>query len=80
MKDKKFVIDKKSMSSNNVICQWRVIAPHGSHVELNITSLGLGYAPDCSTDFVEVRDGHFEKSPLIGIYLLYYKFMSQASL
>jgi hypothetical protein len=48
-------------------CQWRITAAYGEKVNLNITSLSIPDAPDvCSKSFLEIRDGHFQNSPLIG--------------
>lgn len=48
-------------------CQWRITAAYGEKINLNITSLTIMDTPDvCSNNFLEIRDGHFKKSPLIG--------------
>lgn len=48
-------------------CQWRITAAYGEKINLNITSLTITDTPDvCSNSFLEIRDGHFKKSPLIG--------------
>lgn len=50
-------------------CQWRITAAYGEKINLNITSLTITDTPDvCSNSFLEIRDGHFKKSPLIGRY------------
>lgn len=50
-------------------CQWRISAGYGETLFLNITSLDTGNTSDaCSNSFLEIRDGHFKKSPLIGRY------------
>lgn len=63
------------------LCQWRISATHGEKIVLNITALDIGVigradtgsdllheGEQCDTDYLEVRDGHFVMSPLIGRY------------
>jgi hypothetical protein len=52
-------------SSWPAACQWRISGTHGEKIFVNITSLMFATI-DCSTDYLEVRDGHWYKSPLIG--------------
>lgn len=48
-------------------CQWRIVAPQGHRVRLNVTSFNIPESPNCSgDDYLEVRDGHYVKSSLIG--------------
>ncbi|KAK2192635.1 hypothetical protein NP493_27g02025 [Ridgeia piscesae] len=47
-------------------CQWRISATHGEKIVLNITELDILDSPKCETDYLEVRDGHWLKSPLLG--------------
>ncbi len=49
-------------------CQWRISATHGEKIVLNITSLDIPESPDCETDYLEVRDGHWHRSPRLGRY------------
>ncbi|XP_048760926.2 tolloid-like protein 1 isoform X2 [Ostrea edulis] len=50
-------------------CQWRITAAYGEKVNLNITSLSIPDTPDvCSNSYLEIRDGHFQNSRLIGRY------------
>lgn len=53
------------------LCQWRISATHGEKIVLNITALDIpvtGHAggEQCDTDYLEVRDGHYVLSNLIG--------------
>ncbi|KAL8603880.1 hypothetical protein ACOMHN_049698 [Nucella lapillus] len=48
------------------LCQWRISATHGEKIVLNITQLDLPQSYNCQTDYMEVRDGHYIKSPLMG--------------
>ena len=47
-------------------CQWRISATHGEKIVLNITSIDILGSKDCTTDYLEVRDGHWLKSPELG--------------
>ena len=51
------------------LCQWRISATHGEKIVLNITALDIpvtGHSDTCDTDYLEVRDGHYVMSKLIG--------------
>jgi tolkin protein len=48
-------------------CQWRISGTHGEKIVLNVTALSLA-SSDCATDYLEVRDGHWYRSPLLGRY------------
>ncbi|XP_067928524.1 bone morphogenetic protein 1-like [Watersipora subatra] len=55
-------------ATNNVQhCQWRISATHGEKIYLNITSLNIP-GEDCEESYLEIRDGHYSLSPLIGRY------------
>lgn len=47
-------------------CEWRITATHGEKIVLNITDIGLVESDNCDTDYVEVRDGYWHKSSLLG--------------
>ncbi|KAI8771823.1 bone morphogenetic protein 1 [Biomphalaria glabrata] len=47
-------------------CQWRISATHGEKIVLNITKLDIPKSYSCENDYLEVRDGHYIKSPLLG--------------
>lgn len=47
-------------------CEWRITATHGEKIVLNITELDIAKSPDCKTDFIEIRDGYWQKSELLG--------------
>lgn len=66
-------IDEFSHTPSNgksEICQWRISATHGEKIILNITSLDLPESTSCETDYLEVRDGYYVKSELLGINIL----------
>lgn len=47
-------------------CEWRITATHGEKIVLNITDLHIYESPNCETDLLEIRDGYWHKSPLLG--------------
>ncbi|KAL3223061.1 hypothetical protein MRX96_027827 [Rhipicephalus microplus] len=47
-------------------CEWHITATHGERILLNVTLLDIYESDNCETDFVEVRDGYWHKSPLLG--------------
>lgn len=49
-------------------CEFRITATHGERIVLNITELDVLKSDNCRTDFVEVRDGYWHKSPVLGRY------------
>lgn len=56
------------------LCQWRISATHGEKIVLNITALDIpitgraGSGNECDADYLEVRDGYYVMSPLLGRY------------
>ncbi|PVD37829.1 hypothetical protein C0Q70_00431 [Pomacea canaliculata] len=48
------------------LCQWRISATHGEKIVLNITELDIPKSYNCEMDYLEVRDGYYIKSPLLG--------------
>lgn len=49
-------------------CEWRVTATHGERILLNVTMLDIYESDSCETDYLEIRDGYWHKSPLLGRY------------
>lgn len=47
-------------------CEWRITATHGERIKLNITDLDIFKTDECNSDYLEVRDGYWHKSKLIG--------------
>ncbi|KAL3278791.1 hypothetical protein HHI36_016314 [Cryptolaemus montrouzieri] len=47
-------------------CEWRITATHGEKIVLNITELDIEKSKDCSTSYIEIRDGYWHKSPILG--------------
>uniref|UniRef100_A0A1I8NQJ8 CUB domain-containing protein n=1 Tax=Stomoxys calcitrans TaxID=35570 RepID=A0A1I8NQJ8_STOCA len=52
--------------SANLNCSWIITAPLGFKIELRIQNFTL--EQDCSGDFLEIRNGKYSSSPLIGRY------------
>ena len=50
-------------------CQWRILATHGEKIILNVTQLDIPTSSGCHTDFLEIRDGYWHKSELLGTHL-----------
>lgn len=51
--------------TNNASCVWRLRVPRSHVIRLEFLYFDLEYHPQCSNDFVEVRDG-FESSTVLG--------------
>uniref|UniRef100_A0A1B6D601 Metalloendopeptidase n=1 Tax=Clastoptera arizonana TaxID=38151 RepID=A0A1B6D601_9HEMI len=49
-------------------CEWRITATHGERIVLNITELDIIKSENCRTDYIEIRDGYWHKSQLLGRY------------
>ncbi|XP_042905263.1 bone morphogenetic protein 1 [Parasteatoda tepidariorum] len=47
-------------------CEWRITATQGERIILNVTEIDLRLSDNCETDYLEVRDGYWYKSPLLG--------------
>ncbi|XP_055588097.1 tolloid-like protein 1 isoform X2 [Uranotaenia lowii] len=47
-------------------CEWRITATHGERIVLNITDLDIYKSNNCRSDFLEIRDGYWQKSPILG--------------
>ncbi|XP_034126839.1 dorsal-ventral patterning protein tolloid isoform X3 [Drosophila guanche] len=47
-------------------CEWRITATHGERVVLNLENMNIFKSNNCETDYLEIRDGYYVKSPLIG--------------
>ena len=49
------------------LCRWRISATHGEKIVLNISRLDMPKSYNCERDYLEVRDGNYIKSPLLGM-------------
>ncbi|KAK7483783.1 hypothetical protein BaRGS_00024999, partial [Batillaria attramentaria] len=52
--------------SGEELCQWRISATHGEKIVLNLTELDIPKSYNCERNYLEVRDGYYIKSPLLG--------------
>lgn len=55
-----------SLSLDGDHCEWRITATHGERVLLNVSDMDIGESQHCETDYLEIRDGYWHKSPLLG--------------
>ncbi|XP_071440384.1 protein tolkin [Hetaerina americana] len=55
-----------SPPSDGERCEWRITATHGERIVLNITELDLFKSDNCRSDYLEIRDGYWHKSTVIG--------------
>ncbi|XP_037806363.1 dorsal-ventral patterning protein tolloid [Lucilia sericata] len=46
-------------------CEWRITATNGERIILQLHQVNLFLSPDCTDDYVEIRDGYWHKSPVI---------------
>ncbi|XP_037956128.1 dorsal-ventral patterning protein tolloid [Teleopsis dalmanni] len=46
-------------------CEWRITATNGERIVLQIHHLDLLSTTNCETDYLEVRDGYWYKSPVL---------------
>uniref|UniRef100_A0ABM0MSC4 Metalloendopeptidase n=1 Tax=Saccoglossus kowalevskii TaxID=10224 RepID=A0ABM0MSC4_SACKO len=51
-----------------ITCEWRISVTPGEIIVLNFTIFDILQSSDCWYDYVEIRNGHWNKSPLIGRY------------
>lgn len=49
------------------LCRWRITATHGEKIYLNISNLRIPSNADCDTHYLVVADGHFARSPVLGV-------------
>lgn len=63
-----------ALSQSNIIasiyhpehCEWRITGRHDARIALNITRLAIPQSLNCSSDYLEIRDGYWHRSPMIG--------------
>ncbi|KAH8417139.1 hypothetical protein KR222_004379 [Zaprionus bogoriensis] len=55
-----------ALSNETEHCEWRITATHGERVVLRLENMNIFKSNNCETDYLEVRDGYYFKSPLIG--------------
>lgn len=57
---------KALAASGQYRCEWRIAVTHGERIHLNITDLEIFASTDCQSDYLEIRDGYWHKSMLLG--------------
>ncbi|XP_068152674.1 protein tolkin [Drosophila tropicalis] len=55
-----------ALSNETEECEWRITATHGERVVLKLENMNIFKSNNCETDYLEIRDGYYLKSPLIG--------------
>ncbi|KAH8397671.1 hypothetical protein KR215_004540 [Drosophila sulfurigaster] len=55
-----------AVSNETEHCEWRITATHGERVALRLENMNIFKSNNCDTDYLEIRDGYYFKSPLIG--------------
>lgn len=58
--------DFPSIISDRKQCEWRITSTIGERILLNITDLKIFKSKDCSIDYLEIRDGYWHRSILLG--------------
>lgn len=48
-------------------CEWRITGTHGERIIINITDIDIYETNNCENGYLEIRDGYWFKSPLIGM-------------
>lgn len=56
----------KTTIKQPIICEWRITTTRGEQIVLNITDLEIYKTIDCQSDYLEIRDGYWSKSSLLG--------------
>nr|XP_014088119.1 dorsal-ventral patterning protein tolloid isoform X1 [Bactrocera oleae] len=54
-----------ALTNETELCEWRITATHGERVVLKLENMNIFKSNNCQTDYLEVRDGYYIKSPLI---------------
>ncbi|CAH0558866.1 unnamed protein product [Brassicogethes aeneus] len=55
----------KKPPPEGIMCEWRITATYGDRILLNITDVDIKKNENCDTNYIEIRDGYWHKSPLI---------------
>ncbi|CAG0904641.1 unnamed protein product, partial [Darwinula stevensoni] len=53
---------------HNLDCTWIISAPSGRQINLNVSDFTLEMHQECQYDYLEIRNGGYANSPLIGKY------------
>ncbi|CAL1294951.1 unnamed protein product [Larinioides sclopetarius] len=55
--------ESNRISTSHQRCEWRISATQGERISFEIT--GLDIDPNCDSGYLEIRDGYWNKSPLL---------------
>lgn len=55
-----------SNSGKRYECEWRISVTNGEQIRLKIFDLDMLESTDCTSDYLEIRDGYWHKSALLG--------------
>ncbi|XP_031624943.1 dorsal-ventral patterning tolloid-like protein 1 [Contarinia nasturtii] len=58
--------ESKPTSNQSFQCQWHIVAALGERIRLNITDFEIYASIDCQSDFLDIHEGYWHKSPLLG--------------
>ncbi|CAG5087560.1 Similar to tld: Dorsal-ventral patterning protein tolloid (Drosophila melanogaster) [Cotesia congregata] len=61
-------VSSNDSDSNLEYCQWRIVASKGERIILDVSTTNIFVSHNCASDFLEIRNGHSDKSPLLGRY------------
>ncbi|XP_033110748.1 cubilin-like [Anneissia japonica] len=53
---------------HNRECTWTITVDEGKQIRLNFTSFNIEWHSDCNYDYLEIRNGGYPTSPLIGTF------------
>merc|ERR1719206_690724 len=51
---------------HNRDCEWTITVDQGNQILLNVTEFELEHHSNCNFDYLEIRNGGYSSSPLIG--------------
>ncbi|XP_063906392.1 tolloid-like protein 1 [Zophobas morio] len=58
----------KPNTTNTEKCKWRILVSPDEKIVLNVTVIDIEKTPNCNSGNLEIRDGLWEDSPLLGKY------------
>ncbi|XP_030376364.1 dorsal-ventral patterning protein tolloid [Scaptodrosophila lebanonensis] len=57
--------DKRQLDAAVGSCEWRITATNGERIILYLQQLHLLASPNCTQDYLEIRDGYWHRSPVM---------------
>ncbi|CAG5073539.1 Similar to tld: Dorsal-ventral patterning protein tolloid (Drosophila melanogaster) [Cotesia congregata] len=58
-------VSTNDSDSDLAYCQWRIVASKGERIILDVSTLNISMNHNCASDFLEIRNGHSDKSLLV---------------